>query len=239
LTSFNPKHLCIHSPCTIVKPSDFRKLQDVGICLSDGTFHCECLRCSSVCCLGLWLWFTFDHVSIATMISRLYQWLFSQQSPRTGLALLQGVGPFSVCYSFFLKLYLMFNSDKTCSVFRKIFYGASVRYSALDFLCKLTVCRHYLLHGWYVFCHSNSLKSPACWCAESRKPLTIVAAKVTETNDATEALNNVLKSLQDQVSLPLLSQSTLAYLAQVWVILCLFPANRVFWTLPVYYAMCH
>jgi selenocysteine lyase/cysteine desulfurase len=28
--------------------------------------------------------------------------------------------------------------------------------------------------------------------------LTIVAAKVTETNDATEALNNVLKSLQDQ-----------------------------------------
>jgi hypothetical protein len=136
------------------------------------------------------------------MISRLYQWLFSQQSPRTGLALLQGVGPFSVCYSFFLKLYLMFNSDKTCSVSPKIFYGASVRYSALDFLCKLTVCRHYLLHGWYVFCHSNSLKWPAYWCAESRRPLTIVAAKVTETNDATEALNNVLKSLQDQVSLP-------------------------------------
>jgi hypothetical protein len=127
---------------------------------------------------------------------------FPQQSPRTGLALLQGVGPCSVCYSFFLKLYLMFNSDKTCSVFPKIFYGASVRCSALDFLCKLTICRNYLLHGRYVFCHFNPLKWPARWCAESRRPLTIVAAKVTETNDATEALNNVLKSLQDQVSLP-------------------------------------
>jgi hypothetical protein len=127
---------------------------------------------------------------------------FPQQSPRTGLALLQGVGPFSVCYSFFLKFYLMFNTDETCSVFPKIFYGASVRYSALEFFRKLTVCRHYLLHGWHAFCHSNSLKWPACWCAESRRPLTIVAAKVTETNDATEALNNVLKSLQDQVSLP-------------------------------------
>jgi hypothetical protein len=45
-----------------------------------------------------------------------------------------------------------------------------------------------------VFLRSSSRRAGA----ESRRPLTIVAAKVTETNDATEALNNVLKSLQDQ-----------------------------------------